>query len=74
MRQRTGSVLVQVMACHLVFDAKPLPEPMLAYCHLDSQEQISVKIESEFYHFQSKNAFEIVVCQSGGRFVQEEMS
>ena len=28
MRQRTGSALVNVMACHL-FGAKPLPEPML---------------------------------------------
>ena len=27
----TGPVLVQVMACRL-FDAKPLPEPMLTYC------------------------------------------
>ena len=44
MRQSIGSVLIQVMACHL-FGAKPLPEPMLAYYQLDSWEQISVKIE-----------------------------
>ena len=37
-----------------LFGARPLPEPMLAYCHLDSWEQISVKFESEFYHFYSR--------------------
>ena len=52
MRQWTGSSLVQVMACRL-FGAKPLPEPMLTYCELDSWEHISVKFESEFYHFHS---------------------
>ena len=52
MRQWTGSSLVQVMACRL-FGAKPLTEPMLAYCQLDSWENISVKFESEFYHFYS---------------------
>ena len=29
-RHRSGSTLVQVMACRL-FGAKPLPEPMLQY-------------------------------------------
>ena len=52
MRHWTGSSLVQVMACRL-FGAKPLPEPMLVYCQLDSWEQVSVKLESEFYHFQT---------------------
>ena len=37
MHQWIGSALVQVMACCL-FGAKPLPEPMLAYCQLDSWE------------------------------------
>ena len=41
------------MACRL-FGAKPLPEPMLAYCQLDSLEQISMKFESWFYHFHSR--------------------
>ena len=41
------------MACHL-FDAKPLHEPMLAYCQLNSWEHTSVKFESEFYHFHSR--------------------
>ena len=53
MRQWTGSALLQIMACRL-FGAKPLPEPMLAYCQLDSWEQISVKFESEFYRFDSR--------------------
>ena len=38
------------LGCHLV-GTKPLPEPMLAYCQLDSWEHISVKFESEFCHF-----------------------
>ena len=53
MRHWTGSSLVQVMAC-LLFGAKPLPEPMLAYCQLDSWEHNWVKFESKFYHFHSR--------------------
>ena len=53
MRQWYGSSLVQVMACRL-FGAKPLPEPMLPYCQLDSWEHISVELVSEFYHFCSR--------------------
>ena len=34
MRQRTGSALLQIMACRLV-GAKPLSKPMLEYCQLD---------------------------------------
>ena len=41
------------MACRL-FGAKPLPEPMLAYCQLDPWEQVSVKFESEFHNFHSR--------------------
>ena len=53
MRRRTCPALVRVMACRL-FGAKPLSEPMLTYCQLDSCEQISVKFESELYHFHSR--------------------
>ena len=53
MRQWTGSWLVQVMACRL-FGAKLLNEPMLLHCQLHSWERISVKFESEFYHFHSR--------------------
>ena len=63
----TRSALVQ--AC--LFGTKSLPEPLLDYCQLNSWEQISMKFESEFYHFhKKKNAFEIVVCQTGSHFVQ----
>ena len=48
-----GSALVQIMACGL-FGAKPISKPVLAYCHLDSWEQISMKFKSEFYHFHSR--------------------
>ena len=67
MCQWIRSALVQ--ACHL-FGAKPFPEPMLACCQLDSWEQISVKFESEFCHFElrpssSKNTyFSLSVCLS----------
>ena len=47
------SSLVQIMACRL-FSAKPLPESMMFFCQLDSQEQISVKFKLEFYHFHSR--------------------
>ena len=38
MRQWIGSALVQIMACCL-FVAKPLSEPMLDYCQLETWEQ-----------------------------------
>ena len=47
MRQWTGPSLVQVMAWRRIGDK-------LAYCQLDSWEQISVKFESEFCHFRSR--------------------
>ena len=53
MRRWTGSWLFQVMTCRLL-GAKPLPALMLAYCQLDPWEQIPVKFESEFYHFNSR--------------------
>ena len=48
-----GQQLVHVMACRL-FGAKPLPEPMLAYCQLDYREQISLKVEPKLYHIHSR--------------------
>ena len=73
MHQWAGSSLVQVKACRL-FGAKPLPEPMLTYCQIDSWEQILVKFKWEFYHFHSRKCIWNVVCQNGGHFVQGEMS
>ena len=52
-RQWNGSSLVQVMACCL-FGGKPLPEPMLVYCQLNSSKQVSVIFEFEFYHFHTR--------------------
>ena len=59
------------MACRL-FGAEPLPEPMLAYCQLDSWEQIPVISNRNSIIFIRKNAFEIIVCQYGGHSVQED--
>ena len=64
------------MACRL-FGTKPLPEPIVVYCQLDSLEQVSVKFEFEFIIFIQENAFENVVCRNGGHgghFVQVEMA
>ena len=46
------------MACRLI-GAKPLSEPTLDYCLLDSLEHISVKIELKSPYFQ-ENVFENV--------------
>ena len=69
MRQWTEWGLVQVMACRLFRH-----QAMLAYCQVDSWEQISVTFEAEFYHFYYNNTFGIVIYQIGGHFVQGEMS
>ena len=53
MCQWIWSTLVQVMACRL-FGAKPLSEPMLAYCQLDIWEQISLKSSLKFIYFHSR--------------------
>ena len=55
------------MACRLV-GAKPLTEPMLEYCQLDSKEQTSVKFWSNF--FIQENAFESVDCEMAAFEVQ----
>ena len=43
MRQRIGLILVQIMACRF-FGAKPLSDPMLGHCPLDTEEQTLVKL------------------------------
>ena len=50
--QRTGSVLVQIIACRL-FGAKPLPDPMLTCCELHHYEQTFVKFKSKYKTFHS---------------------
>ena len=37
----------QLMAC-LLMGVKPLSEPLQTYCEWDSQEQISIKFQSEY--------------------------
>ena len=63
------------MTCRLD-GAKPLSEPMLEYCPLDPKEQI--KFQWNFNRnsniFIQENAFENVVGENGGHFVQGEMS
>ena len=51
----------------VLFGAKPLPEPVLAYYQLDSWKQISVEF---WIIFIQENAFEYVVCKNGGHFAQ----
>ena len=60
---------VQIMACPLD-GAKPLSEHMLAYCHLDSWEQFRWNLNRNSLMLMKTNAFENVVCQYGGHFVQ----
>ena len=57
-----GSALAQIMACCL-FCVKPLPEPTLAYCQLDPQEQTSVKFSSKYKLSIHENASEKIVCE-----------
>ena len=56
-----------------LFGAKPLSEPMLAYYKLVSWE-FQWKSNRSSIIFIRENAFEIVVCQNDGQFVQGEMS
>ena len=73
MRQWTGPSLVQVMACRL-FCAKPLPEPMMAYCQLDSWEKISeiwigiISISLKKMHLKMSSA-KMAAILSKGRWV-----
>ena len=51
------------MACRLC-GAKPLPEPMLAYCQLDPWEQFQWNSNwNEKENFILQNAFQSVVCE-----------
>ena len=52
--------LVQVMAWQQT-GTKPLSEPMMTYCQLDSKEQTSVNFQSNTTIFIQENAFENAV-------------
>ena len=73
MRQWSGSSLVREMACRL-FGAKPLPEPKLTYCQFDPRNKLQWTLNPGSIISIQENAFEKVVCQNGGHFVQEEIS
>ena len=72
MRQRSESSLVQVMACRL-FGAKPLPEPLLLIVNRTHGNKFQRNSNRNSVIFSQENAFENVVCQYGGHFVQREM-
>ena len=73
MRHQSRQSLVQIMVC-LVFDTKPLSEPMLYYCQLDPGEQISVKLYSKFEHFHSRKCVWKCHLKNVGRFVSASIS
>ena len=72
MRQWSGPKLVQVMACRM-FDAKPLPEPMLPYCRLDPWEQTSVEFESKYKNFSFTKMRPKYHLRNGGYVVKAEL-
>ena len=63
MRWRTRSTLVRVIA-RCLFDAKPLPNPMLISCQLDLYEQTLVNFHQNTKLFIHENVFEDDVCQT----------
>ena len=62
MRQWTGSVLLQVMACRL-FGANQSPEQMLTYCQLNPRHNLQWNSTHNTKFFIHENAFENVVCE-----------
>ena len=71
MHKRGRSAFVQTMACCL-FGTKPLAEPLLDYCQLDSGEQVLVKLGRNS-HFQ-ENAFQKCCLSKRRPFFQGDMS
>ena len=72
------SALVQIMACRL-FGAKPLPEPMLDYCQLDTWNKFQWNLNQNTKFFIHENASVNIVCKkaailSRGRWVKESGS
>ena len=60
--------LVQIIACHL-FGAKPLSEPMLAYCQLDPKEHVSIKFCLKIKSFHSEKCIWKCCLQYGSHVV-----
>ena len=72
MRQWTRQASVQIMACRL-FGAKPLPKPMLTFCQLIHRNKLQWNVNQNTKLFINENAYENVVWQNGGHFVQGEI-
>ena len=53
-------------------DAKPLPEPMLTYCQLDSYKETSVKFETTT-RFNNENACEKVEFNMSANLSEPEL-
>ena len=68
----TASQLVQLMVCDLL-DVKPSPEVMISYRLLDSREQISVNIQSNYTTFCQENASANVAYKMLVKFVLASM-
>ena len=73
MCQWTESALLQIMACRL-FRTRPLSEPMLVYCHLDPNEQTSMKFESKYKTFHSWKCFWKCCLLNGNHLVQGKLN
>ena len=68
MHEWTRSALVQIKVCRLVV-AKPLPEPMLTYCQLETNfSDIWIEIIQE--NVVENVAYEMTAILSGGRWVK----
>ena len=68
---RSLSTLVQAMAWHQ-FGAKPLLEPMVTYCYLDSYEQTLVKEKAKYNDFHLENTSENVFCKMSAILVRPQ--
>ena len=73
MRRWTGSALVQIMACGLV-GAKPYLNQCSNIVYWTPGNKFPWNSNRNSIILIQENAFEIVVCQNGGHFVQGEMT
>ena len=64
MRRQIVSYLVQLLVCRL-FDTKILREPVPTYCHLSTDEHISIEFVWNSNSFINANVFENIVCKTG---------
>ena len=72
MSRWTGLALVQVMACRL-FGAKPLPEPMLSYCHMDPLVTNLCEIRIKIQNLSFTKCTSKCRLRNGRHIVQGEM-